>query len=98
MRTTCSRGHVFEKTTACPTCPVCWPGMKKGILAKGDLPETLGAPTLRALDRAGIRSLQRLSERTEADIAALHGMGPKGIRIQKAALGKLGLAFAKKTR
>lgn len=98
MRRTCSRGHVFEKTSACPTCPVCWPGMKKGILATGDLPETLPAPALRALDRAKIRSLQRLSERAEADIAGLHGMGPKGIRLLKNALRKLGLKFRKETR
>ena len=95
MKKTCSRGHVFEKTSACPTCPVCWPGRKKEILAAGDLLEKLGAPALRALDRDGIRSLFRLSQRTEREIADLHGMGPKAIGMLKAAMRKLGLKFRK---
>lgn len=93
MKKTCSRGHVFEKTSACPTCPACWPGRKKAILAAGDLPEKLGAPALRALEHAKIRSLFRLSQRTEKEIAGLHGMGPKGIGMLKAAMRRLGLKF-----
>lgn len=98
MKKTCSRGHVFEKSSSCPTCPVCWPGRKKGILAAGDLPEQLGAPALRALDRAKIRSLARLSERTEKEVADLHGMGPKGIGMLKTSMRKIGLSFKKKSR
>jgi hypothetical protein len=93
MKKTCSRGHVFEKTSACPTCPACWPGRKTETPAAGDLPVKLGGPALRALDRAGVRSLFRLSQRTEREIADLHGMGPKGIGLLKAALRKLGLKF-----
>lgn len=26
MQKTCSRGHIFEKKSATPMCPVCWPG------------------------------------------------------------------------
>ena len=94
MRKTCSRGHVFEKTSACPTCPTCWPGRRKKLLGAGDLPEALSAPALRALDHAKIHSLFRLSQRTEKEVAGLHGMGPKGVRILKEAMRKIGLGFA----
>ncbi len=29
MKKTCSRGHVFEKSSLVPSCPVCWPGRYK---------------------------------------------------------------------
>ncbi len=63
-----------------------------------DLPEGLGAPALRALDAAGIHSLARLAERTEKEVAGLHGMGKKGIGLLKAAMRRLGLKFRRETR
>jgi predicted flap endonuclease-1-like 5' DNA nuclease len=54
----------------------------------------VGGPANRALDHAGIATLEQLATWTERDVAALHGMGPKGIRILKAALTEQGLAFA----
>jgi uncharacterized protein YdhG (YjbR/CyaY superfamily) len=29
LATRCSRGHIFQKTKATPTCPTCWPGRYK---------------------------------------------------------------------
>ena len=49
-------------------------------------PAGLSGPALRALDSAGIRSLEDLTRWAETDLAALHGMGPKGIRILRVAL------------
>jgi len=98
MKKTCSRGHVFEKNSRCLTCPVCWPGQRKELLMHNDLPEGLSSPALRALDQAGIQSLARLAERTEAEIVELHGMGNKALGQLKAALRKLGLKFRKETR
>jgi hypothetical protein len=49
-------------------------------------PRGLSGPALRALKNAGIRSMTQLSRWKESDLAELHGMGPKGIRILKAAL------------
>ena len=49
-------------------------------------PAGVGGPVLRALATAGIRSMRGLTRWTERDLAALHGMGPKGIRILKEAL------------
>jgi hypothetical protein len=49
-------------------------------------PKGMSGPALRALKNAGIRSLSEASRWREADLGELHGMGPKGIRILKAAL------------
>jgi hypothetical protein len=57
------------------------------------LPHVSG-PANSALAGAGIGSLNELATYTENDIASLHGMGPKGIRILKAALAEHDLSFA----
>ena len=54
-----------------------------------DLPKT-SAPAQRALDAAGLTSLHALSGATEAEVAALHGMGPKALRILAEALAAAG--------
>ena len=41
---------------------------------------------LRALANAGIRSMAELAKWSEADVAALHGVGPKGLRLLGEAL------------
>jgi hypothetical protein len=56
-------------------------------------PPGVGGPVLRALANAGIRSLTGLTRWRERDFAALHGVGPKGVRILKEAMAKQGLAF-----
>ena len=50
-------------------------------------------PANRALASVGVTNLRQLAKHTKAEIAALHGMGPKGIRILTAALKAAGLAF-----
>jgi hypothetical protein len=54
---------------------------------------TLGAPARRALEREGLTTLAKLSDRTEKLILALHGMGPSTIPKLKKALEAAGLAF-----
>ena len=39
----------------------------------------IGAPAVRALAQAGIGSLPELAARPRAEVATLHGMGPKGL-------------------
>jgi predicted flap endonuclease-1-like 5' DNA nuclease len=58
-----------------------------------DLPPGIGKPALRALDDAGIRTLDDAAKWQESELAALHGMGPKALSILKAALGAQGLSF-----
>lgn len=59
-----------------------------------DLPK-LAAPAQRALAGAGLTSLAKLSKKREADVAALHGMGPNALGKLKDALKAAGLSFAK---
>ena len=55
----------------------------------------IGAPAQRALEAAGIDTFIRLCERSEKDILALHGIGPKAVRILKEMLEKEGLSFTR---
>ncbi len=50
------------------------------------LPKAIGGPATRALLQAGIGSLEEVSRRTEAELLALHGVGPKAVRILGEAL------------
>ena len=56
-------------------------------------PAGMSGPALRALSVAGVRSMDDLTRWAEADLAALHGMGPKGIRILREALAESGRRF-----
>jgi hypothetical protein len=60
-----------------------------------DLPEGLARPAQRALAAAGYNRLEQLTKVTEADLAALHGMGPKAIGQLREALAARGLTFAR---
>lgn len=59
----------------------------------GDLPNELGKTAPRALQAAGIDSLLKVSQHTETQLLAVHGVGPKAIRILRAALADQGLEF-----
>jgi len=60
----------------------------------GDLPK-IGAPALRALQSAGIHSLEQLTQVTEAELSQLHGMGPNALGRLLQALVERGLSFRK---
>ncbi|WP_150460195.1 helix-hairpin-helix domain-containing protein [Nesterenkonia ebinurensis] len=59
----------------------------------GDLPDSMGKTAPRELKYAGIDSLQKASEHTEKELLAIHGVGPKAIRLMKAAMAEKGLSF-----
>jgi len=59
-----------------------------------DFPPGLSQPALRALALAGHTCLADLARVSEAELLALHGVGPKAIRILRPALAERGLAFA----
>jgi len=62
----------------------------------GDLTSIgLARPGLRALAGAGITSLGQLARFTEADLLALHGVGPNGVAKIRTAMKEAGIAFAK---
>lgn len=56
-------------------------------------PSGLSGPALRALAHASIRSMTQLAQRSESEVASLHGMGPKGVRLLKEALAQQGRRF-----
>jgi hypothetical protein len=58
-----------------------------------DLPKT-SRPAARALAEAGYWRLEQLTTVSAAELLRLHGVGPKAIRILRAALAERGLAFA----
>jgi len=58
-------------------------------------PKGVGKPALRALASAGIIRLEQVTRFTESELLALHGVGPKAIRIIRAALGAQGKALAR---
>lgn len=57
-------------------------------------PAGLSQPALRALLEANTTSLEQVAARTAKELLALHGMGPKGVRILREALAAQGMAFA----
>lgn len=65
---------------------------KKSEVVASSLPK-LAAPAMRALAGAGLASLDHLAHVTEAEVAALHGMGPNALVTLKAAMKARGLAF-----
>ena len=87
MQETCANGHVFDKTSDC-VCPKCGPG---GV-ATSNLPK-IGAPATRALDDADVKDLEDLTDWSERDLLALHGMGPKAVDVLREHLAAKGLAF-----
>ncbi|WP_020578125.1 hypothetical protein [Actinopolymorpha alba] len=56
----------------------------------GDLPKAIGRPATQALASAGITTLAQVAELTEADLLAMHGVGPKAVRIIGETLGATG--------
>lgn len=90
---TCVNGHIFIKTSDCPTCPEC-EKLKK--------PETgflslVSGPARRALENNGINTTKQLSGFSEKEILKLHGMGPASLPKLRAALQRHGLAFRNET-
>jgi hypothetical protein len=57
------------------------------------LPASIGKPATRALLGAGIRTLGDVAARREAELLALHGVGPKAVRLLAQALEERGLVF-----
>jgi predicted flap endonuclease-1-like 5' DNA nuclease len=58
----------------------------------GDLPP-IGRPANSALLAAGITTLTQVAASSRRDLLAMHGVGPKAIRILEAALTERGQTF-----
>lgn len=53
----------------------------------------IGQPAQNALEAAGIVTLTQLCNYSEKALLALHGVGPKAVRILKETLEKEGLSY-----
>ncbi|MSP13200.1 MAG: DNA-binding protein [Chloroflexi bacterium] len=60
---------------------------------ESDLPQ-LAAPARRALAAAGYVRLEQLTKITEAEIKALHGIGPNALETLRSTLRAKGMSFA----
>ncbi|MBS1529429.1 MAG: hypothetical protein JSU01_03905 [Bacteroidetes bacterium] len=88
---TCPNGHRYYKTTDCPACPIC-----ENERGKKNNPFVgLSAPARRALEHAGISSLEQLALSCEKGILKLHGMGPGSMPKLRGLLAAQGLFFKK---
>lgn len=58
-----------------------------------NFPPGLSQPALRALAVAGFTHLEQLADIREVDLARLHGVGPKAVRILREALQTRNLSF-----
>jgi hypothetical protein len=85
----CPVGHRYEKSSDCPVCPVC----ERERAPSADFHAPLSAPARRALEGAGLTTLAKLARQREADVLALHGIGPSAIPKLRAALSEAGLRF-----
>lgn len=60
--------------------------LKQTTAIQNNFPRGLSQPAMRALANAGYTKLDQLRRVPEAELLLLHGMGPKGVKILKAAL------------
>jgi DNA-directed RNA polymerase alpha subunit len=62
-----------------------------------DFPPTMGKVAPRELAANGIYTLQQTTQYTEEELLAIHGVGPKAVRIIKEELAKKELNLKKPT-
>jgi hypothetical protein len=63
--------------------------------ADSDLPAAIGRPATHALLGAGITTLAQVASRTEGELLALHGVGPKAVRILAESLARNGMSLSR---
>ena len=52
----------------------------------GALPRAIGMPATQALIRAGNTNLAQVAGLTDAELLAMHGVGPRAVRLLREAL------------
>jgi predicted flap endonuclease-1-like 5' DNA nuclease len=53
----------------------------------------IGRPATSALAQIGVRNVEQLAGYSEKEMLALHGVGPKAIRILRPVMAEMGLSF-----
>ncbi|MGV9415153.1 hypothetical protein ACWDOP_35075 [Nocardia sp. NPDC003693] len=60
-------------------------------MTDSNLPRGIGNPATRAFALIGLTRLEQFSGASEAELLALHGVGPKAIRVLRETLAEAGL-------
>ena len=68
-------------------------GVPVGERPAGTALPRIGAPASRALAAVGVTTLEQVAEWTEADLLALHGVGPFAVRVLREKLAERGHAL-----
>ncbi len=89
MERICPKGHTYNKTSDCPTCPIC----EKERRPKAGFLSLLAAPARRAMESRGVSTLRKLALYREEEILEWHGMGPSSLPKLRKALAENGLKF-----
>lgn len=53
-----------------------------------EFPQSIGSPAINALLAANITTLQQVANLTDKELLALHGVGPKAVRILRQCTSK----------
>lgn len=64
----------------------------------GDLPDAIGKTAARELSHHGITTLDAVSQHSERELLAIHGVGPKAVRLLQEKLAETGRSLAKDER
>lgn len=67
---------------------------KPTIPPETGFPHGMGQPAYQAITLAGYTRLEQLTTISKKELLALHGVGPKAVRILEETLAVRGLAFA----
>lgn len=67
--------------------------VEAGDQPASDLPAAIGKAATRALLTAGLATLDAVATRSESELLAMHGVGPKAVRILREALAEQGKAL-----
>lgn len=59
----------------------------------GDLPDGIGKTAARELQSAGLDTLHKVAGRSEKELLAIHGVGPKAVRILRETLAERDIAL-----
>lgn len=91
MLKTCAKGHQFNKSSDCPSCPIC----EKLKIRNSGWMAVLPSPARRALEANNIITIKQLAACTEKKLLQWHGIGKAGIKIMTEILSNEGLTFKK---
>lgn len=60
---------------------------------RGDLPPSIGRPATQAMLGAGLTTLEQVATQSESELLAMHGVGPKAVRILRDVLAAQGMSL-----